>query len=235
MREHTRTRKRASARERERERGGEKIMTTHLDVPLEAVLFRTAVTQPLIEILFEKSVARTACSLALVFFTAITRTELQGTPGAVPRDVRCEAATKVGRGVSSASVLVDADDNSVIGKVHTRIVAHHLRRRRCPESLARLHHIAFARARRAVVSPEALPLYGAAISGRQKSPMCNVRAFGRAFATAVFWKQRIPHHIGHHVHVAAPVPRTIMDVERQVHAVDPRSALVDCEALERRI
>ena len=188
-------------------------MTTHLDVPLEAVLFRTAVTQPLIEILFEKSVARTACSLALVFFTAITRTELQGTPGAVPRDVRCEAATKVGRGVSSASVLVDADDNSVIGKVHTRIVAHHLRRRRCPESLARLHHIAFARARRAVVSPEALPLYGAAISrrrvpaeaitrsataiashpgaptqgavGRQESPMCNVRAFGRAFATVV--------------------------------------------------
>ena len=101
-------------------------MTTHLDVPLEAVLFRTAVTQPLIEILFEKSVARTACSLALVFFTAITRTELQGTPGAVPRDARCEAATKVGRGVSSASVVVDADDNLVIGKVHARIVAHHL-------------------------------------------------------------------------------------------------------------
>ena len=54
MREHTRTRKRASARARERERGGEKIMTTHLDIPLEAVLFRTAVTQPLIEIRFEK-------------------------------------------------------------------------------------------------------------------------------------------------------------------------------------
>ena len=101
-------------------------MTTHLDVPLEAVLFRTAVTQPLIEILFEECVARTACSLALVFFTAITRTELQGTPGAVPRDVRCEAATKVGRGVRSASVVVDADDNLVIGKVHARIVAHHL-------------------------------------------------------------------------------------------------------------
>ena len=43
-------------------------MTTHLDVPFEAVLFRTAATQPLIEILFEKSGARTACSLALSFF-----------------------------------------------------------------------------------------------------------------------------------------------------------------------
>ena len=29
-------------------------MTTHLDIPLEAVLFRTADTQPLIEIRFEK-------------------------------------------------------------------------------------------------------------------------------------------------------------------------------------
>ena len=30
------------------------MMTTHLDIPLEAVLFRTADTQPLIEIRFEK-------------------------------------------------------------------------------------------------------------------------------------------------------------------------------------